>query len=336
MTSTRVWRTENTDADEMNVMNATSWKSEAQRRNDRIGDQAYNKISAPDAQLVYFLDHYFHRDWGRRDFDLVARYRGGNNRYVLKRSVLFPREGDQSVPLLLGDGTMAYIKRDTDWGYAHCVNGGRASYLLGRPIDELMRRVENLERKALKRKRKMFEDEEDKIEDQDHDMDSKEVDLEASDIPKTDWLETRPNEISKESSRLWVDKYAPNNFSDLLSDEKINREVLRALHEWDPFVFRKNPPARPVNTDWVQGNKGYRKDNHTTAGKVVRAFKQYALDGESEEQGEHSTNEKARDIRPALEKRVILLSGPPGTWKMMNVILFHVIAMLTLLTRRYL
>ncbi|CAN0574134.1 unnamed protein product, partial [Ectocarpus sp. 12 AP-2014] len=38
---------------------------------------------------------------------------------------------------------------------------------------------------------------------------------------------------------LWVDKYAPDGFRDLLSDEKINREVLRAVKAWDPFVFKK-------------------------------------------------------------------------------------------------
>lgn len=38
---------------------------------------------------------------------------------------------------------------------------------------------------------------------------------------------------------LWVDKYAPEGFRDLLSDEKINREVLRAVKAWDPFVFKK-------------------------------------------------------------------------------------------------
>lgn len=38
---------------------------------------------------------------------------------------------------------------------------------------------------------------------------------------------------------LWVDKYAPNGFRDLLSDERINREVLRAVKTWDHFVFKK-------------------------------------------------------------------------------------------------
>lgn len=44
---------------------------------------------------------------------------------------------------------------------------------------------------------------------------------------------------AREAGALWVDKYAPDGFRDLLSDEKINREVLRAVKAWDPFVFKK-------------------------------------------------------------------------------------------------
>lgn len=45
---------------------------------------------------------------------------------------------------------------------------------------------------------------------------------------------------------LWVDKYAPDGFRDLLSDEKINREVLRAVKAWDPFVFKKEVSDQSV------------------------------------------------------------------------------------------
>ncbi|ONI20120.1 hypothetical protein PRUPE_3G316000 [Prunus persica] len=37
--------------------------------------------------------------------------------------------------------------------------------------------------------------------------------------------------------QLWVDKYAPNSFTELLSDELTNREVLLWLKQWDPCVF---------------------------------------------------------------------------------------------------
>jgi chromosome transmission fidelity protein 18 len=41
----------------------------------------------------------------------------------------------------------------------------------------------------------------------------------------------------KQSAALWVDKYAPRTFMDLVSDERVNRRVLRWVKEWDPFVF---------------------------------------------------------------------------------------------------
>lgn len=37
---------------------------------------------------------------------------------------------------------------------------------------------------------------------------------------------------------LWVERYAPKGFLDLLSDEAINREVVRWLKSWDTCVFR--------------------------------------------------------------------------------------------------
>ena len=39
------------------------------------------------------------------------------------------------------------------------------------------------------------------------------------------------------AERLWVDKYAPRSFSELLSDEPTNRGVLRWLKAWDHVVF---------------------------------------------------------------------------------------------------
>ena len=50
-------------------------------------------------------------------------------------------------------------------------------------------------------------------------------------------LDTAAPLLANQTS-LWVDKYSPKSFSHLLSSEKTNREVLRALKQWDPFVFK--------------------------------------------------------------------------------------------------
>lgn len=48
--------------------------------------------------------------------------------------------------------------------------------------------------------------------------------------------------LTAPEGELWVNKYAPRSFMDLLSDEPTNREVLKWLKAWDACVFRGAPP----------------------------------------------------------------------------------------------
>lgn len=109
---------------------------------------------------------------------------------------------------------------------------------------------------------------------------------------------------SSSSSELWVDKHAPSSFPQLLSDERTNREVLRALRGWDPYVFGRQEPARPQTTTWQQ------QQQQTAAS---------ASAGESNKENANFTtkqnninNNNPADKRPAENCRVIMLSGPPG------------------------
>eukprot|EP01033_Poteriospumella_lacustris_P016115 gene16115-11530_t len=90
----------------------------------------------------------------------------------------------------------------------------------------------------------------------------------------------------REDSELWVDKYAPSSFTQLLSAEKTNRDVLKALKRWDRFVFKRDPLPS------------------SSAKKV-------AADGTSEE--DTQARFYADDGRP--RNKVIMLCGPPGTGK---------------------
>jgi len=45
--------------------------------------------------------------------------------------------------------------------------------------------------------------------------------------------------VNQQQTLLWSDKYMPQNFFELLSDERTNREVLTWLKSWDPIVFKK-------------------------------------------------------------------------------------------------
>ena len=44
--------------------------------------------------------------------------------------------------------------------------------------------------------------------------------------------------VNQTQNLLWIDRYMPQNFHELLSDEKTNRDVLTWLKAWDPVVFK--------------------------------------------------------------------------------------------------
>jgi chromosome transmission fidelity protein 18 len=47
-----------------------------------------------------------------------------------------------------------------------------------------------------------------------------------------------PSSPSTEET-LWVDRYRPKRFTDLLGDERVHREVLAWVKQWDLCVFGK-------------------------------------------------------------------------------------------------
>ncbi|CAH0720464.1 unnamed protein product, partial [Brenthis ino] len=97
-------------------------------------------------------------------------------------------------------------------------------------------------------------------------------------------------------SELWVEKYRPKSYVDLLSEEPVNRALLHWLHLWDKIVFKKE-----VKTTEPQ--------QRNTFSKRTGQF-QLSNKWKGKKENEPEVDE---DGRP--HHKVALLCGPPGVGK---------------------
>ena len=105
--------------------------------------------------------------------------------------------------------------------------------LLSRSMNELLKEADNMKIKTLAKKEKYESEEREK---ESHNI--------RGQFNRNNGNEGDSDFLIPEKS-LWVDKYSPKVFSQLLSPEKINREVLKALKLWHEYVFRERKTVTP-------------------------------------------------------------------------------------------
>ncbi len=99
--------------------------------------------------------------------------------------------------------------------------------------------------------------------------------------------------VRKVGSQMWVDKHRPAKFTELLGDERIHREVLGWLKEWDECVFKR---------------KNHRKERH-------RQYIQAKYGPPTGSFGDKSGDNVFKDPHGRPKERVMMISGPPGLGK---------------------
>jgi hypothetical protein len=179
------------------------------------------------------------------------------------------------VPMTLADGTRVYVRcRPTDLSCSGTTDTAgstpvapTSSSSLGVGMRELKCRVDAITRRSLA----------------------------ANDKRTSGAIRGGRIAMMTQESDLWVDKHAPASFPHLLSDERTNREVLRTLRAWDPYVFGRDPPSRP--TSHMSYNQQQQGQVESKSNKGDNGFK---------------SDRSSMDKRPEESQRVILLSGPPG------------------------
>ena len=120
---------------------------------------------------------------------------------------------------------------------------------------------------------------------------------------------------------LWVDAHAPRHFTELLSAENVNREVLHWLKAWDGVVFNRAPPKPARDVRFSFGGRGRggaegggRFGGGRGGGRGGGGDRAPARLDTHRVSSSHDTHVPLdADGRPA--QKILLLSGPPGVGK---------------------
>eukprot|EP00891_Asterochloris_glomerata_P002587 jgi/Astpho2/2587/Aster-04292 len=156
-----------------------------------------------------------------------------------------PTRPEKEFTVTLEDGRRAYCTlrrpRPGRQGAVAAKVQGKTQQLLSRPMAQIIQDInhENLRRAVQQSKtlEGMLDEEQDPLLQQALQESAREAPACAG--------PPFPSPHSSEG-QLWVDKYAPRSFLELLSEEQVNREVVKWVKAWDPCVFGRQPrPSSP-------------------------------------------------------------------------------------------
>uniref|UniRef100_A0A182K417 AAA+ ATPase domain-containing protein n=1 Tax=Anopheles christyi TaxID=43041 RepID=A0A182K417_9DIPT len=110
--------------------------------------------------------------------------------------------------------------------------------------------------------------------------------------------------IPSESNVLWVEKYRPRRYIDLLSDETTNRSLLQWLKLWDKAVFGREPVKKQKDQKTQLSNFNKKTGRFESNGGWVKGARKA-----------RSTLNTELDEHGCPVQKIALLSGPPGLGK---------------------
>ncbi|KAL3828358.1 hypothetical protein ACJIZ3_017160 [Penstemon smallii] len=151
--------------------------------------------------------------------------------------------------------------------------------------------------------------------------------LQASAEDSTELVAPKAPVRAVTSEQLWVEKYAPSSFTELLSDEQTNREVLLWLKQWDSCVFGSE--IKSTTDDVLSSLKRHSLGSHHSKQSVKSYFgnkresrfgrdaqrTHNELDKENISHGIQETGDKKRKSFGPPEQKILLLCGAPGLGK---------------------
>lgn len=199
----------------------------------------------------------------------------------------------ECVGVTLGDGRRVYAKmepRDTPLVPEEEIygrGGDPGVSLLSRPIEDMLDEYED-ERNRTAREAALREDE-----DADIDMSAMGA---ASREPQTAGQRMAERLRGQLRGALWTQKHTPRNFTDLLSSEYVNREVVHWIKGWDKVVFGRDPPPATM--------KKFYSDRYAERNGLKKR-------GPLKSEDTHVQLDATK--RPM--EKILLISGPPGVGK---------------------